>query len=167
MDVWWIVALVGGILFGWLILSRIWAPTPADGAASAESEARRLRAELADSEAARHEAERRAADLEYALRELRSRPAPAAPPEAPVPATAGNGATPESATDDLKQIRGIGPVLERALHEHGIMTFKQLAGLDEAGVREIERRLSEFSGRMRRDDWMSQAAALQRERHGP
>jgi predicted flap endonuclease-1-like 5' DNA nuclease len=39
--------------------------------------------------------------------------------------------------DDLKIIRGIGPVIERKLNEAGIYTFEQLGNLTAAGLRRI------------------------------
>ncbi len=67
--------------------------------------------------------------------------------------------------DDLKEIKGVGPVLEGVLHDYGIVTFKQLADLDEASVQLVEDQLTEFPGRIRRDSWVSQAADLQRKHH--
>lgn len=39
--------------------------------------------------------------------------------------------------DDLKIIKGIGPVIERKLNEAGIYTFEQLGNLSTAGLRRI------------------------------
>jgi predicted flap endonuclease-1-like 5' DNA nuclease len=39
--------------------------------------------------------------------------------------------------DDLKVIKGIGPVIERKLNEAGIHTFEQLGNLSVAGLRRI------------------------------
>lgn len=39
--------------------------------------------------------------------------------------------------DDLKVIRGIGPVIERKLNEAGIYTFEQLGNLTASGLRRI------------------------------
>jgi predicted flap endonuclease-1-like 5' DNA nuclease len=39
--------------------------------------------------------------------------------------------------DDLKVIRGIGPVIERKLNDAGIHTFEQLGNLTAAGLRRI------------------------------
>ena len=48
----------------------------------------------------------------------------------PVPA-------PRAAPDDLKIIKGIGPVIERKLNEAGIYTFEQLGNLTSADLRRI------------------------------
>jgi predicted flap endonuclease-1-like 5' DNA nuclease len=39
--------------------------------------------------------------------------------------------------DDLKTIKGIGPVIERKLNEAGVYTFEQLGNLSAAGLRRI------------------------------
>lgn len=42
-----------------------------------------------------------------------------------------------TAPDDLKVIKGIGPIIERKLNEAGIHTFEQLGGLTVAQLRRI------------------------------
>jgi predicted flap endonuclease-1-like 5' DNA nuclease len=39
--------------------------------------------------------------------------------------------------DDLKVIKGIGPVIERKLNDAGIYTFEQLGNLTASGLRRI------------------------------
>lgn len=39
--------------------------------------------------------------------------------------------------DDLKVIKGVGPVIERKLNEAGIYTFEQLGNLSSSGLRRI------------------------------
>lgn len=68
--------------------------------------------------------------------------------------------------DDLKSIRGIGPKTEQVLHDHGIQTFRQLAELDRDGVEELEAALADPTGRIHRDEWVSQAKALYEQHHG-
>lgn len=43
----------------------------------------------------------------------------------------------EVVPDDLKIIKGIGPVIERKLNEAGIYTFEQLGNLTSSGLRRI------------------------------
>lgn len=62
--------------------------------------------------------------------------------------------------DDLKRIKGIGPKLEVILHRLGITTFAQLGELDNAGVQDLQSQLSQFPGRVERENWVSQAKAL-------
>ena len=63
------------------------------------------------------------------------------------------------APDKLTRIKGIGPVNERKLHEHGIFHFEQIAAWTEADVKAAEAYL-EFDGRIAREDWIGQAKAL-------
>ncbi len=80
---------------------------------------------------------------------------------APPPLLGGRG-TP----DDLKLIVGIGPVLERMLHQLGITTYRQIARWTDRDIDEFDARLPEFPGRIRRDAWVTQARALHQSVHG-
>jgi predicted flap endonuclease-1-like 5' DNA nuclease len=68
--------------------------------------------------------------------------------------------------DDLKLIVGIGPVLERMLHNLGIMTFQQIARWSERDIADFDARLPEFPGRIRRDQWVTQARSLHQAKYG-
>jgi predicted flap endonuclease-1-like 5' DNA nuclease len=70
------------------------------------------------------------------------------------------------APDDLKLIVGIGPVLERMLHQLGVTTFRQIARWSERDIDEFDARLPEFPGRIRRDAWVTQARALHQSKYG-
>lgn len=61
--------------------------------------------------------------------------------------------------DDLKKIVGVGPVLEGKLQALGITRFDQIAAFKPEDVARIDERLN-FKGRIDRDDWIGQAAAL-------
>lgn len=61
--------------------------------------------------------------------------------------------------DDLKRIKGIGPVNEKALNELGIFKFSQIAAWTPANVDWVEDFMS-FPGRIEREDWIAQAKAL-------
>lgn len=65
-----------------------------------------------------------------------------------------------SAGDDLKQIKGVGPAIERTLHELGIFRFEQLAGISEYDIDRIAARLRGLRSRIYREDWIGQARAL-------
>jgi NADH-quinone oxidoreductase subunit E len=56
--------------------------------------------------------------------------------------------------------------MERLLNEQGIVTFRQLAVLDDAGIERLQSRLPGFTGRIRRDRWIDQARQLHTETHG-
>lgn len=65
-----------------------------------------------------------------------------------------------SGPDDLKRIRGIGPVIERKLHALGITTYGQISGFDAAAIDKITGELAFFPGRIERDNWVGQARDL-------
>ncbi|WP_137933254.1 NADH-ubiquinone dehydrogenase [Mesorhizobium comanense] len=60
---------------------------------------------------------------------------------------------------DLKAISGIGPKLEKVLNGLGIWTFTQIAAWSPQEIAWVDDYLS-FNGRIGRDDWTAQAAAL-------
>jgi len=62
--------------------------------------------------------------------------------------------------DDLKLIKGIGKVMEKTLHELGITTFKQLASFQQSDIQKVSDALTEFPGRIERDNWVGQAKEL-------
>lgn len=68
-------------------------------------------------------------------------------------------AEPQGEPDDLKKIKGVGPVLEGKLHKMGIFHFHQVAAFTAEDISKIDTFLN-FKGRIDRDDWMSQAKAL-------
>lgn len=65
----------------------------------------------------------------------------------------------EAERDNLKEIKGIGPVNEGQLNELGIYTFAQIAAWTPANVDWVEDFLS-FPGRIAREDWIGQAKIL-------
>ena len=71
----------------------------------------------------------------------------------------------EAARDDLKEIKGVGPVNEAQLNELGIYTFAQVAAWTPANVDWVEDFLS-FPGRIEREDWIAQAKALAERKSG-
>lgn len=62
-------------------------------------------------------------------------------------------------SDDLKQLSGVGPALEKKLNEAGVTTFAQIASWGEAEIAEFDEKLS-FKGRIEREGWVEQAKAL-------
>ncbi|HSV17681.1 MAG TPA: hypothetical protein VLR71_04670 [Casimicrobiaceae bacterium] len=70
------------------------------------------------------------------------------------------------APDDLKLIVGVGPVLERMLQQLGIATYRQIARWTEHDIDDMDARLPEFPGRIRRDAWVTQARALHQSKYG-
>jgi NADH-quinone oxidoreductase subunit E len=63
--------------------------------------------------------------------------------------------------DDLKQIKGVGPVIEKTLNELGILLFSQIAEMSESEIDRVAQRLKGFRSRIYREDWIGQARDLQ------
>ncbi|CAN7541221.1 ATP-binding cassette domain-containing protein [Aminobacter sp. LjRoot7] len=68
--------------------------------------------------------------------------------------------------DRLILIKGIGPVNEKKLNDHGIFHFDQVAGWKKSDIAAAEAYLA-FDGRIEREDWVGQAKALAREAAKP
>ena len=66
---------------------------------------------------------------------------------------------PPAQVDDLKLIAGVGPKLEKLLHELGVYTFRQIASWGPAEIKWVDDHLK-FKGRIVRDKWVEQADAL-------
>ena len=72
-------------------------------------------------------------------------------------APAVEGQTVGQSPDDLKQIRGVGPALERFLHKRGVFWFRQVATWTHADIDKFEFLLPNFSGRIQREHWVHSA----------
>ncbi len=68
-------------------------------------------------------------------------------------------ATKADAADDLKQLKGVGPALEKKLHENGVTSFAQIAAWGAEEIADMDDKLS-FKGRIERDGWVDQAKLL-------
>ncbi|WP_239332837.1 hypothetical protein [Frankia sp. CiP3] len=68
--------------------------------------------------------------------------------------------------DNLKEIVGIGPVVEARLYALGIASFRQLAELDSDQIDGLVRVLDGFGDRLFSDDWVGQARSLYERHHG-
>jgi large subunit ribosomal protein L21 len=66
---------------------------------------------------------------------------------------------PAAAADDLKQLSGVGPALEKKLLAAGVTSFAQIAAWTEADIAEFDEKLS-FKGRIEREGWIAQAQEL-------
>lgn len=58
--------------------------------------------------------------------------------------------------DDLKELSGVGPAIEKKLHEAGVTTFAQIAAWTEEDIAAMDEKLS-FKGRIEREGWVEQA----------
>ncbi|PID37030.1 MAG: 50S ribosomal protein L21 [Rhodobacterales bacterium] len=86
-----------------------------------------------------------------------AKPAKKAAPKAEAPKKEAPKA--EAGADDLKQLSGVGPALEKKLHASGVTTFAQIAAWTEADIAEFGEKLS-FKGRIEREGWVEQAKKL-------
>ncbi|WP_108837939.1 50S ribosomal protein L21 [Tateyamaria sp. Alg231-49] len=87
----------------------------------------------------------------------------AAPKAEAAPKAAAKKAAPAKAAasggDDLKQLSGVGPALEKKLHAAGVTTFAQIAAWTPEDVAAMDEKLS-FKGRIEREGWIAQAAEM-------
>lgn len=67
----------------------------------------------------------------------------------------------ENDTDDLKLIKGVGPVIEKTLNGLGIYRFNQIAEMSELDIDRVAQQLKGFRSRIYREDWVGQARNLQ------
>ena len=64
------------------------------------------------------------------------------------------------ARDNLKLIKGVGPAIEKTLHELGIFRFDQIADMSEYDIDRVAKRLKGFRSRIYREDWIGQSRDL-------
>lgn len=62
--------------------------------------------------------------------------------------------------DDLKEIEGIGPAMEKLVNGLGFYHFDQIAGWGEADVASVDAEMKGFKGRIARDRWVAQAKII-------
>ena len=123
-----------------------------DGEAVAGETAEERAARIAARKARREARAARAAGKEAAEAPV----AAAVVPGKPVGLTAARGGV----GDDLKQIEGIGPAIEKICHELGIFHFDQIAAWGAAEVEWMDGNLKGFKGRVTRDKWVAQAKLI-------
>ena len=66
----------------------------------------------------------------------------------------------EGGADDLKQIKGVGPKMEKMLNGMGFFHFDQVAAWTDQEVAWVDANLEGFKGRVSRDNWVAQAKVL-------
>ena len=90
-----------------------------------------------------------------------TQPRAPAPASAPVPAPAPVTTSPAAdGRDDLTRLKGVGPKLAAALEGLGITSLETIANWDDAQIDRVDSKLGRFQGRIRRDDWVTQARLL-------
>ena len=67
--------------------------------------------------------------------------------------------------DNLQEIAGIGPKLERSLNKLGVYYYWQIAAWNKRDIRAVDANLEAFRGRIERDDWVRQAKLLRKHAH--
>lgn len=87
------------------------------------------------------------------------KPAKKAEPKAEAKKAAPKKAAAKAEGDDLKQLSGVGPALEKKLHEAGVTTFAQIAAWNADDIAAMDEKLS-FKGRIEREGWVEQAKKL-------
>lgn len=79
--------------------------------------------------------------------------------EAPARKAPAKKAAAAEIVDDLKLIGGVGPVMEKKLHEAGVTSLKQVAEWSAEDIASFDEKLA-FHGRIEREDWVGQAKDL-------
>lgn len=74
------------------------------------------------------------------------------------------GVVEESEKEDLKQLRGIGPFIEKKLHKIGVYTIRQIANFTKDDISRATDLIKYFPGRIERDKWVFQAKEIMRVR---
>lgn len=77
----------------------------------------------------------------------------------------GSNAKKDDDVDDLRQIKGVGPSIEKTLHNLGFFRFSQIAAMTELDIERVARQLKGFRSRIYREDWIGQARMLQQQKH--
>jgi predicted flap endonuclease-1-like 5' DNA nuclease len=62
--------------------------------------------------------------------------------------------------DDLQEIEGIGPALEKLVNSLGFYHYDQIAGWTEADIATVDTEMKTFKGRITRDKWVEQAKII-------
>ena len=62
--------------------------------------------------------------------------------------------------DDLKEIEGVGPAMEKLVNSLGFFHFDQIASWSDADVELVDAEMKTFKGRIARDKWVAQAKII-------
>ena len=68
--------------------------------------------------------------------------------------------------DDLKQIRGVGPKLERILNAMGVFHYRQIAAWTDEEIDGVQAKMEGVPHRIRRDNWVEGAKAEHKKKYG-
>jgi predicted flap endonuclease-1-like 5' DNA nuclease len=158
-EIWVLIALalLVGLVAGWLIWGGRNAAKPA--AATADAETARLRADLSACQAALAQCRSDAQALAAQQVQVIATPEPVADAgvqQRPAALAAARDGQP----DDLKLIKGIGPQMEKLCNSLGFFHFDQIAAWTDAEIAWVDNNLEGFKGRVTRDQWVAQARDL-------
>ncbi|HLQ20382.1 MAG TPA: hypothetical protein VK146_15515 [Tabrizicola sp.] len=131
-------------------------PVVAKPAASAKSNVKQKAAPKAKAEAKPKAAKAKAEPKPKSEKATRSKAAKAAAPVGLVRLDGPRGGT----ADELQEIEGIGPALEKLVNSLGFYHFDQIAAWTEADVALIDAEMKNFKGRITRDKWVEQARII-------
>jgi predicted flap endonuclease-1-like 5' DNA nuclease len=70
------------------------------------------------------------------------------------------GVVAEADKDDIRQIRGIGPFIEKKLNKIGVYTVAQIANFTKDDIQRATELIKYFPGRIERDNWILQAKEI-------
>lgn len=155
---WLLLAMLVGLFVGWLIWGR-----------REHADCSAIAAELRTCQADLDTCRKRCEALQIPASAAATQPSGAAdsPPDAPDSEASGSDQTgfrflsePEGRADNLKRIRGIGPVLEKTLNDLGIFHFWQVARFDKDTIDRIDQLSFRGAGRTERENWVGQAKQL-------
>lgn len=156
-----IAPVLGAVAAGLLFKSGMLDAENDDSAAPEDTSA--LQAER---DALKVECEKLAADLK-ACRNASDAASGAEATDATTTAFTGQASKPEGLSaprggvaDDLKEISGVGPSMEKLLNRLGYYHFDQVAAWTPAELAWVDDNLEGFKGRASRDNWISQAKSL-------
>ena len=99
----------------------------------------------------------KAAETATAVSAPKAKPAAKAAPKKAATKPAAEAAP--AVVDDLKLISGVGPALEKKLHDNGVTSLSQVAAWGPDDIASFDEKLS-FHGRIEREDWIGQAKDL-------
>jgi len=137
---WILGAFILGLIFGWWLCGRCCCTGNKDSKTEAPSKVATSKKKAAAASAATLKASEEVIDVKDDWK--------------PAGLTAKPGEV-----DDLKQIKGIGPVIEKTLHGLGIYQFQQVADFTEDNIAWVDNHIS-FPGRIQREDWVGQAKKI-------
>ncbi len=69
------------------------------------------------------------------------------------------GKTAAKRKENLKLISGVGPAIEKKLNAMGVTRYEQIAKWTKADIEKADKKLN-FKGRIKRENWISQARTL-------